>query len=132
MNDQVQFDSIRGHIEEEGFRPMSDLERILPCQKIRALVQECWEDPTNRPTGTDIIVRLGEILYSSEPNNASPEKIPYDLTQRCSEVDTPPQSPQRDTNRDTDRRFEDIGFEAEASVRLWMTNIFDESHHSTN
>jgi len=47
-------------------RPIEDLETTLPCSKIRALIQECWDAPVNRPTFTEIVSRLDDIFHLSK------------------------------------------------------------------
>lgn len=125
MSNDEHYDSVRRRIAEGVIKPMNDLEKILPCPRVRDLVQECWDDPTNRPTGTDIVTRLDGIVNYRQPVFTSPDKVPHDSTARCSEADTPPPSPRRNTDRA-------INPLAEASVRLWVENIFDESQHSSD
>jgi len=56
------YDDICNKVTNEGLRPMNDLEDILPCFGILAMVQDCWETPENRPAFSDIVPRLDALL----------------------------------------------------------------------
>jgi serine/threonine protein kinase len=49
----------------EELRPSKNLEPIIPCPKIRILIEECWSaDPDTRPSFDEIANRLEEIFKS--------------------------------------------------------------------
>jgi len=54
------------HVVENQLRPFDDLNSIIPCLKIRALIHDCWSnDPDDRPPFTEILSRL-EIIFNRQ------------------------------------------------------------------
>lgn len=81
------YDEMCNKIGNGELKPMNNLERNLPCPKVRALVEECWDVPANRPTCTDIVAALESVL--SNPNkhidDAKLGKYSHDFTETCSD-----------------------------------------------
>ena len=57
-------DQFIGSIVEGEMRPIHNLESVLPCPRIRALIQECWDVPAKRPPCKNIVARLDTIFRS--------------------------------------------------------------------
>ena len=77
LNMEDFYDDMCKRVANGKLRPMDDLDLILPCFGIQALVQDCWESPKNRPTCTEIIDRLDAIV--------KPKGTACDWTQLCTE-----------------------------------------------
>ena len=49
-------------VKSGEIHPMDDLEKFIPCNKIRVLIQECCDVPARRPTCTEVVIRLNNIF----------------------------------------------------------------------
>jgi len=87
MSNEDHYDSFRDQVAEEGLQPMSNLNAIIPCHRTRAIIKQCWRaDPIDRPSCTDIHIRLESILRSH--SSYASAKISRDLTESYTEDNT--------------------------------------------
>jgi len=68
---KVSIDDFTEKVVNGKLRPMDDLEKTIPCTRIRALIEECLGAPTDRPTCTEIVLRLNAIFDVTDKLNES-------------------------------------------------------------
>ena len=89
MDYEKDWASFRTQIQEEGLRPMDNLEKIICCPETRHLIYKCWDHQKNRPSCTEIVARLDGILNPMQSNGSDNfcTKISRDLTAKMTEQD---------------------------------------------
>lgn len=68
---KMSLDDFKGGVISGDLRPMEDLEKIIPCERIQAIIEECLGAPAKRPTCTDIVERLTSIFDRTDKLNES-------------------------------------------------------------